>query len=433
MRRVLAWWWTSAFLQLAVVCAGVVALETRTAAAGSASGAVEGLSNHLSESPQLLNDPAGVRSWLEGYGVGLQLYYNYQFGMKLRGGVRPENAYRNSGSYDFLTRVDVEELASWPGLELLLHVKGNHGENVNPDVGALSNPIDDADGYFPVYVAQLWAQQGILSDRVRLRLGYLDQQTILDRNAFANSEDRQFLATALDNNPLVPLRIGLGATLFADPLPWLTVTVGTADADNIPLQAGFDTAFDTAESLMAYIELGGRVHFGDGEGALPGNYRIGGFYDATERDVFGPVDPGTGELTRERGSGGVYASFDQLVHRERSGSNEGLGLFARFGWADGKVNRASLFWSLGLHYLGLVPGRGDDVLGIGMYQLRGSSPYREYVDTRFGNETGLEVYYRAPLLPWLEVTPDFQYIADPGGHSSTEDAIILALRMRVSF
>jgi porin len=417
----------------ALLVIAFVGLGGRPAVASSADDAGTGVVSYLRESPQLLNDPGGVRSWLDGYGIGLQLYYNYQLGMKLRGGVEPENAYGNSGSYDLLMRIDVEELASWPGLELLLHVKGNHGENVNPEVGALSNPIDDADGYHPVYVAQLWAQQGILNDRVRLRLGYLDQQVILDRNAFANSEDRQFMATALDNNPLVPLRIGLGATLFLDPLPWLSMIVGTADADNSPFESGFDTAFDSEESLMAYVELVGRVRLGDGEGALPGHYRVGGFYDATEREVFGSVDPGTGEPVLERGSGGVYLSFDQLLRRERPGSDEGLGFFARFGWADPEVNRASIFWSLGLHYLGLVPGRGTDILGVGMYQLRGSALYRDNVDSAFGNETGLEVYYRAPLLPWLELTPDFQYISDPGGHASTEDAIVVSLRMRVSF
>ena len=50
--------------------------------------------------------------------------------------------------------------------------------------------------------------------RARLRVGYLDQQILFDRNVFADSEDRQFMSEFLDNNPVLPLRIGLGAALL---------------------------------------------------------------------------------------------------------------------------------------------------------------------------------------------------------------------------
>ena len=76
---------------------------------------------------------------------------------------------------------------------------------MNADVGALSDPIDDADFDQAAYVSELWAQQAFLDDRVRLRLGFLEQQTLFDRNLYANSEDRQFLNTFLDNNAVVPL------------------------------------------------------------------------------------------------------------------------------------------------------------------------------------------------------------------------------------
>ena len=57
----------------------------------------------------------------------------------------------------------------------------------------------------------------------------MEQQTIFDRNAFANNEDRQFLATFLDNNGVVPLPNGLAATLFLRPFPWLELALGVAD------------------------------------------------------------------------------------------------------------------------------------------------------------------------------------------------------------
>ena len=91
------------------------------------------------------------------------------------------------------------------------------------------------------------------------------------------------------------------------------------------------------------------------------------------------------------------------------------------------------FWSLGLQYQGPIPGRDRDRIGLAAYQTLGSSRYRAEVDPRFENETGIELYARIQALPWLAVTPDFQYIKNPGGLRTTDDAIVIGLRARVRF
>jgi porin len=414
---------------LAVACpAAPAGADGPASGDGAAGGPAARLIRHLGESPRLLGDPGGARSRLEQLGIGFQLFFNDYLGGKVRGGRNPDDAIANSASYDFFTLVDMESLGVVEGLAMLLHVKGNHGRNVNPDVGALSDPIDDADGDWPIYVAEAWAEQSLLQERFRIRLGYLDQQTVFDRNAFANSEDKQFMSTFLDNNPIVPLKIGLGATLLLDPVEWLELAIGTADADNVPRRLGFDTAFDGVDSLMGYLEIGFKVR-----GRLPGTYRLGAVWDATQRPVFGSLDPATGHPSLERGHPAAYLSFDQLVFREGPQDTQGLGLFARYGAADGDVNRIAQFWSLGLQYLGALPGRDADVLGIGMYQALGSSRYRREVDPSFDRETGVELYYRIALLPWFALTPDVQYIAAPGGARPSRDAVVLVLRARLTF
>ena len=37
------------------------------------------------------------------------------------------------------------------------------------------------------------------------------------------------------------------------------------------------------------------------------------------------------------------------------------------------------------------------------------------------------------LLPWLKVTPDLQYVFDPGGVDGTRDAVVCVLRFRVTW
>ena len=167
--------------------------------------------------------------------------------------------------------------------------------------------------------------------------------------------------------------------------------------------------------------------------SLPGTYRMGVFVDGADKTVFGRTDPATGLPESERGHVGAYLSFDQVAYRETGNDDQGLGLFARFGYADEDVNPISWFWSVGLRYRGLLPGRPDDVLGLGSYQAIRSSRFRDTVAPDFDRETGIELYYRFDPLPWLAVTPDLQYIVNPGASDAASDAVVVLLRLRVTF
>jgi porin len=403
----------------------LAALGLLVASAAHAEPPRAGLDDSLLYSNRLIGDPAGARSRLDRLGIELQLFYNqYLSGKPEGGGANPDAVFGHSGSYDFLTRVDLEALVGWPGADVLLHVKGQYDRNLDADVGALSDPIDDADFDAGIYVDELWIQQALFADRLRLRLGFSEQQTVFDRNAYANAEDRQFLSSFLDNNAVVPLPNGLAAMLLVVPVPWLEVALGAVDADNRPRRAGFDTAFDSIDSISGFFEV--KIRSPWERRGLPGNYRLGVFVDGRELANFRSG-------RRQRGHVGAYLSVDQLAWRERADGHEGLGLFARAGYADPTVNRVAWFWSVGFEYVGAIPGRNRDVLGVGSYQAIGSASYRDRIDRRFERETGIECYYALRALGWLVITPDFQYIVDPGATGAAGNAFVGTLRFRLSF
>ncbi len=49
------------------------------------------------------------------------------------------------------------------------------------------------------------------------------------------------------------------------------------------------------------------------------------------------------------------------------------------------------------------------------------------------DETGLELYYRLALRPWLEVTPNLQLLVDPGARERAESTVVATLRLRVAW
>ena len=383
---------------------------------------------------RMTGDWGGARTKMEDAGVKLNLYYNHFYGILLNGGQDLNNAQRNSGTWDLHIFLDFEKMGLIPGGELFVWPKGHFSRNINTKVGALSDPFDDADGDKVVYIDVLQYQQTLLDKKLRLRLGYLDQQMAFDHNAYANSEDKQFFNTYLDNNnAIIPLKIGLGAVAFYDPTDWLGFTIGASDGDARVYRTGLDTTFHDGADFFGFFQTDFRIKLPSKNGDLPGNYRFGVLYDPGRKTVFLDTLEDTLATWTETGDVGYYVSFDQMVYRENPNDKQGLGAFFRWGTRDGDVNRISYFWSTGCQYEGLIPDRDKDVLGFGMYQVNSSHRYREEMNDQFVRETGYELYYQIQLTPWLTFTPDLQYIVTPGGLTTNTDAFVMGFRARVIF
>ncbi|MCG3136604.1 MAG: Porin B [Phycisphaerae bacterium] len=386
----------------------------------------------------LTGDWFGLRTALADIGIKTVVYSNNYYGFNLRGGQDTTNAHRYSHTYDWTTSFDLEKMGLIPGGEIFMFYQGWLGRhrNINGKVGALSDPIDDADGHQSIYVDQLWYQQSFFEKKIQLRFGTLDYQGIVDKNAYANSEDKQFLNTSLDNNNVaaVPLPIGLGAALFVNPVDWLGFIIGAADSEAQLNRDGFDTAFHGRADYYGYFETDLKFKLDSANGPLPGNYRFGWVYDPRPRPEFrrwdAPLRRRPAHL--ENSDWGFYLSFDQLVWREGSDDPQGLGVFARYGVRDGTVNRLQHSWSTGLQYEGLVPTRDKDVFGFGVYGLHGSNDYQEEVSRELSRETGYEFYYSIQITPWMTFTPDLQYITQPGGSDENKDSLVMAFRLRIT-
>jgi len=381
-------------------------------------------------SATLTGDWNGLRPELADAGLRVHVYLNSQYQAVLDGGLDTRGAGKNAGSLDTIITFDLHRLGLVDHADVLLHLQSNLGDGINPRTGTLSQVNDDADNRDGFHVAQFWYRQQFLDARVALMLGFLDFQTIVDRNEVANSEDKQFMNQSLDNNPLLPLNIGLGAAMTIRPCDWATTIVGVGDAQSRLYRPGFSTAFHDENWWFGYIEQDFHLRLPTKRGTLPGNYRAGLVYDPNPRTVFDL----SAKTPRQKGHDyGFYVSMDQQVYRESEGDDQGLAVFGRFGYRRPETNRMSRFWSAGCAYRGLFPERDKDVLGFGFSLQRVSHDFRHYVDDLWGNESVYELYYAIHVSDWLTVTPDFQYIDNPGASETQSHAIAAGVRLRVSF
>lgn len=383
--------------------------------------------NWLLSTPRLTGDWSGARTSLEDRGIRFSVFYVHFYGHKNSGGLSPIEFGTHSGGVDLFGQFDFDKMGVIRGGEALIHLKNNWSRNINPRIGALGDPIDDADGHHGIYIDQLWYQQSSHDHKLQVRAGYLDQQTILDRNEFANAEDLQFMNTYLDNNnAIIPLAIGPGVAVFYNATDWLSFVVTASDAESRPPTFSFATAFDGDIEYFTYFETDLKAHLAGSNGPLTGNYRFGFFIDPRNRSRFA-------DNSLARHNEGFYVSFDQMVYGEPEGDDQGLGLFFRYGHHPGAMNRIANFWSAGAQYEGLLPFADHQTIGFGMYSAIGSKNYRAFVDPDFDRETAYEVYYSAQLTPAFALAPGVQYVDHPGALNSRAGVWVAALRARISF
>lgn len=385
---------------------------------------------------RLTGDWGTARTALEERGITLDLGLTSIFQQNLKGGLRTRNACRLSGSYDLELTLDFGKLKLWPGGTLYAYAEGSWDEGVSRYVGDLFGVNADVIAPQAIQLSELWYEQALLADKLRVRLGKIDLLVDFDTNAFANDPTGQFLNVALNNTANVPFPDrGHGLQLVAAPWDWLYFAAAVADAEARAETTGFRTAYHGPTNLFSVYEFGLTPVWETAWGALPGQYRFGLWYDPQPKEVFfNDVRGRRTTVPLRRDDVGFYANFDQVVFRENpqtEGDTQGLGAFCRYGFAHGDVNEVEHFWSLGAQYQGLLPTRDDDVLGFGVAQgilserLRqtGADPHRETV---------LELYYNVQVFPWLHVSPDFQWILRPGGENG-RDAFVAGLRVQIAF
>jgi porin len=346
---------------------------------------------------------------------------------------------RNSGSYDLEISADLEKFIGLKHSSLFVHAEGFWSKSAgidSPSVGSFFGVNGDAVPRDSLVVSELWFEQAMFDGKFLLRFGKMDLTggfecsgcpVSFDASSYAHDETTQFLNSALVNNPTIPFPdYALGLAGYYNPVQWWYLSAGVVDAQNDLRETGFRTTFHGEDYFFYIFETGVTPVLDSPTGPLQGAYRVGLWNDPQPKAHSDAVKTYRDDV-------GFYLSCDQMLFKENSDLNDiqGLGAFARYGYADGNKNDMTNFWSFGMQYTGLVDGRDEDVLGLGFAQGffsdRASMTYPEDYESAF------ELYYNARLTPWLNISPSIQYISNPGGSDLTGDSVIFGLRAQMLF
>ena len=416
---------------------------------------------------QLVGDWTGTRPVLSDRGVEVFGCYTAEVWGNTRGGLKPGADY--TGLLHFGAGVDLEKAVGWRGASVSTSWLWLSGRDASADLVGNFLTISNIAGLNTLRMFELWFQQNLLDDTISLRFGQLsaDSEFVISDYSvlFINGTFGWPAAASMNlpnGGPAYPMGT-LGARIAWNPVDWFTfhsaIFQGDVFAQDIN-RHGFRWRLDSQTGHTFLNEAQFRWSARAEESGLPGHFKAGAWFQTGNRADALADDTASG-------NSGYYGIVDQMLCREpvaptvsgltKDGksvvdakgtksfkapgaiekSDQGLGWFGRVAVTPANRNFINFYFDTGLSYKGLVPGRDDDTIGIGLGYAQLSNGARNSLKengaTPIGAEMVIEFTYQARITPWLVVQPDLQYIINPGGTTDLNNALVIGGRAALTF
>lgn len=184
---------------------------------------------------------------------------------------------------------------------------------------------------------------------------------------------------------------------------------------------GVEFGAPDGSGILAIGEAGFNVGRRAGQSGLPGTYKAGSYYDT---EVLTNLQTGADQ----RNTWGIYAMGEQMLYGENSDYSNGLWAWASLSYAPPEQNDITFMAAGGLSYIGPFPDRPNDTISF----IAAVGVFSDYLSGQ-NTETVIELNYRAQILPAVYVKPDVQFIINPDGKSSIDDALVVGFAVGATF
>jgi porin len=379
-----------------------------------------------------------------------------QFGFGIAGGIdRPVpsplgqgNTFKYTGRSEYDLLLDLEKLGGPAKGRFLVRAEQWYGEygSVSLRAGTFTPPVFPAllpprpnDPGVPYITNMLWTQP--LSPNWIVFAGKKDVLGSLDQDIFAGGDGTdQFVNQALIANPA-----------FLLGMPYTSFTAGFVSTRKWGGFGGFvyDPRNRTADFMQVSdlfasgIIVGGEIKLRTNFFDLPGQQHIGAIWKHDQQtDLRFAFEVPAGSYNTPNGksptlwnSYTIYYGLDQYLFRFSQKPDRGWGLFSRAAITDGNPNPIHYFLSAGLGGFSPLGQRRGDTFGIGWFLAGASSQFGPVPTALFDpkNGSGVELFYNYQATPWLNITPDVQWLRPGMTSLATDNACVYGLRINMTF
>ncbi len=398
--------------------------------------------------PRLLGDLGGTRTDWANKGIQFDINFTQVMQSVVDGGL--DRGTRYGGTLDYNAVFDLHRMGVMPGAIVKFRAESRYGDSVNDMTGQILSA--NTDGFFPFthtldedipFTITNLAYTQFLSEHIGFLIGKFD--TIdADPNEFASGRGTsQFMNANFTYCPAISLMAPystLGAGIVLKPTHAVHISSVVYNIKDSSTTTGFENIDDGAAWVTA-------AEFQYKLGELPGGQNVtfgyafdSDFADLGERFVFTPGE-GLAPTTKDSTWAVTWSVWQYLWVINPSDApinltngepdRQGLGLFARAGFADQDTNPIKWSASLGVGGKGIIPGRERDTFGVGYFYLK-FQPDRLIDSNGIDDHAqGFEAFYNVSITPAANLTLDVQVLDSP--QPDVDTAVILGLRLGLRF
>ncbi|MFO0861555.1 MAG: carbohydrate porin [Phycisphaerales bacterium] len=398
--------------------------------------------------PRLLGDFGGARTDWANKGIQFDINFTQIVQSVVEGGL--DTATRYGGTLDYNVLFDLHRMGVMPGAIVKFRAESRYGDSVNDITGQILSANSDAffpfthtlDQDIPITITDL-AYTQFLSEHIGFLIGKFD--TIdADPNEFASGRGTsQFMNANFTFCPAISLMAPystLGAGIIVKPTHAVKLSSVVYNIKDSSTTSGFEDIGNGAAWVTS-------AEFEYTLGELPGGQNVTfgyafdtNFVDLDDRFVFTPGQ-GLAPTTKDSTWAVTWSGWQYLWVKDPSDApinlangepdRQGLGLFARAGFADQDTNPIEWSASGGVGGKGIIPGRERDTFGVGYFYLK-YQPERLIESIGVDNHSqGFEAFYNVSITPAVNLSLDVQVLESP--LPDVDTAVILGLRLGLKF
>ncbi|MFT3730458.1 MAG: carbohydrate porin [Hyphomicrobium sp.] len=375
-----------------------------------------------------------ARASLAASGIKYGLNYTGEYYDVTSGGLSRGSTY--NGLIEVYTDLDLEKLLGWKGATIHANAFYVHGDGPTNKTGSIF-AVSNLEGFETVRLDELWLEQSLLDDKLKVKLGSIAADTIF----FISDTAAVFLngtfgwpgilaSNTIQGGPGYPLT-SMGAVVTYTPNDSLTLIGAVFNGS---------PADPFAEDAQKSNRHGTDFRFGDGELMLlegaykynigyEGTVKVGGWKQFNAPDGY-YVDFKSGNGVNS--DYGIYGIIDQTIFK--SGEDKSVSVFGRISGSPTAQSPMDFYFDTGILFSGFVPGRAKDTFGaaFGYGQISDDLVNTDPSELKT-YESVVELNYVAEIRNGISLSPDFQYFWNPGAVTDVNHAAVWGARLKVSY
>ncbi len=381
----------------------------------------------------------GILKYGKENGIDLKFSFTNDLLYDLSGGINTGSSY--AGLFTPHLNIDLNKIIGWQGSDMHLSINGTLGSNFNKKAGT-EQGVDNITAFNTWKIYELWIRQQLFNDHLSFKFGLYD----------LNSEFDVRLSSLVFLNPSQAIGPEFSLTGKNGPSIYPTTSLAfrikyagnsgfyfqTAVLDGVPGDPDDPHGTHIIISSKDGFLLTGEAGFVNEEDNLNKNHEkffLGVWYYTSKFEKLLNTAV-LGYPVYQQGNYGIYISGEKFLWSEAENPDEGLSAFFRVGISGKHVNTVDGYLGFGINYIGLIPGREKDELGIALGAAHNSSNY--IAKAKLENikldkyETTIELTYLLHLTNWIKLQPDFQYVFNPVNSYINDYSLISGIRLLIS-